>query len=399
MLFAIILCLFLFLSIFDDVIYFILYYFVYRFSGAHIKPTSDKSYDPAMYHQNNIFTTTLRTYENYLFNKQINTPQSALESNVSRLNIENKLITKELECITTNELDKFLSLTNNKRRPLVIKGFLKNSNAYKVWSSDYFKNNYYNTKLLTLDVTKNKNKDKAYTSFNQKLECEYIKLGESIDNMLNSKDKSVYLNNVTEIFSLHPELISDLNLDILKNIDRSINSETWLKVNMFMGGPGTGSSLHCAAGGNFFFNVVGKKRWILIDPKYSKFLRSTPEKNFAFVISGYDIEDPNNFQYLNNIPKCEVILEPGDLLYIPPFFWHYVKNETDFTIGCAIRDHTVYYQSFMNNPIFFLMSPYKFSMNPYILSVVEYFKGRSFLVNESMKSDKYVMESLTGEIK
>jgi len=374
------------------IIYFCLYFMVYRFSGAHEKPTADSAYDPAMKHQNNIFTRMLRYYESIIF-----------DNYSAGINPETKkLLRMDLPIMTVgpnNTINKamFMQLTNNKRRPVVLKKFFADSTACTKWSSDFFAQTYGETKLLT--IAKNDNfKGSAYTPFNQKLDCQYIKLSDSIRNMVNATDKATYINNVTEIFSLHPELIDDLDLDRLESIDTSINSKSWLKVNLFMGGPRTGSSLHCAAGGNFFFNVAGQKKWVLVDPSYSNCMHATPEKAFSFVISGHDIETLEEFGTHNAvIPKYEVILEPGDMLYIPPWWWHYVHNETDFTIGCAIRDHTVYWQSFLNNPTYFLMSPYAYSMNPIILKIVELWAGRDYMVNTSMQSDKYIVESLTGE--
>lgn len=210
-------------------------------------------------------------------------------------------------------------------------------------------------------------------------------------------EEGYYINNVTEIFQQYPQLINELGLDAIKRIDDSINQESWLKVNMFMGGPETGSSLHCAVGGNFFFNVHGKKRWILIDPKYTRFLRSTPSENFSFVISGLDLQNPEHSSIINDyIPKYEVVLEAGDTLFIPPWWWHYVHNETPFTIGCAVRDHTVYWQSVYNNPMFMFMSPYIYKLNPMLLKCVEFIKGRDYLLETSMKSDKYIMKDLAG---
>jgi len=210
--------------------------------------------------------------------------------------------------------------------------------------------------------------------------------------MLEGKE-ILYVNNVTQIFHDYPNLVDELNLDTLKTAEPKISPKTWLKINLFMGGPGTGSSLHCAVGGNFFFNVHGRKKWVLIHPKYSKFLKSTPSKDFEFVISGYDME--NQSEILKKIPKYEVILEPGDVLYVASWWWHYVKNMTDFTIGCSVRDHSAYWQSFKNNPMFMLMSPYPIRINPLILKLAKLIKGREYLLESSMKSDQDIVHNLT----
>ncbi len=361
--------------------YYTIYYMFYNFSGAHNKPTSDSKYDPSVEHQNSYFYKLVRDFEKKEYKKNMaNNPN---QKNKPLPEIDYKDVNKDL----------FLKLTKNKTVPIVIRGLIKDTDAIKKWSPHYFRNKYGDTKLLNIKKG-NQLKENAYTSFTQKIDASEVSIRDSIDNMLDKNSQSYYINNVTEIFTKHPELVDDLNLNKLKKLDDSINKDNWLKINMFMGGHNTGSSLHCAVGGNFFFNVYGKKKWILIDPKYSKYLKSTPSKDFAFVISGYDIENPT--KELKKIPKYEVVLEPGDVLFNAPWWWHYVKNETDFTIGCAIRDHTLYKQSFSNNPMYMWMSNYKWRLNPLFLKFANYVKGYDYLKNKSMESDKDIVDHLTG---
>ena len=354
--------------------YWLAYYLSYKFAGAHEKPTSDSSYDPKLAHTNHRFTRWLRGME---------------ESTYSHLKLE-QADPLPLPTIDASNAEMFNFRSDNKTCPVVIKGLIKDTDAVKNWSAEHFQEKYGDTKLLTL--RKPANTGGAYTSFNESLDFTHIPLKDSIKDMLEGKE-ILYVNNVTQIFHDYPNLVDELNLDTLKTAEPKISPKTWLKINMFMGGPGTGSSLHCAVGGNFFFNVHGRKKWVLIHPKYSKFLKSTPSKDFEFVISGYDME--NQSEILKKIPKYEVILEPGDVLYVASWWWHYVKNMTDFTIGCSVRDHSAYWQSFKNNPMFMLMSPYPIRINPLILKLAKLIKGREYLLESSMKSDQDIVHNLT----
>ena len=142
----------------SDIIYFMLYFLMYKFSGAHEKPTSDKSYDPSMKHQNNIFTRLLRLYERFLFWFYYRNNDK----------ITNKLISENPPIMLYYDKDLFQKLSHNKTRPVIIKGLINGSIAQTTWSADYFKNNYGGTKLYTLE--KNESfKGNAYQSFNQKI--------------------------------------------------------------------------------------------------------------------------------------------------------------------------------------------------------------------------------------
>ena len=358
--------------------YWLAYYLTHKFSGAHEKPTSDSSYDPKMVHANHRLTKWLRkleesTYSELEFNQPTNLPLPSIDA--SQLNTEI-----------------FSFLSQNKTRPVVIKGLIKDTVAVKTWGPKHFQEKYGNTKLLTLRKPDDK-EGGAYTSFNDSLDFKNISLKDSIEGMLGEKE-TLYVNNVTQIFHDHPNLVDELELDRLQKVEPKISPETWLKINLFMGGPETGSSLHCAVGGNLFFNVTGRKKWVLIHPKYSKFLKSTPSQDFEFVISGYDVENPS--EILKKIPKYEVILEPGDVLYVASWWWHFVKNMTDFTIGCAVRDHSAYWQSFKNNPMYMWMSPYPINLNPLLLKLAKLIKGRDYLLNRSMRSDQDIVHNLTN---
>jgi len=362
-------------------IYWLSYYLYYKLSGAHRKPASDSKYDPEIAHNNHFLCKLIRKQEEKLYSGLRHTQTAKL-----------KLPTIEAQDINP-ELFQFLS--RKKTTPVVLRGLIKDSEAVSNWSAEYFSEKYGDISVLTLRKPEDM-QGTAYTSFNRALDFKNLVLRDSIESMCNGKE-TLYINNITQIFYNNPELVDQLDLDNIQRVSPGVDSKNWLKINMFMGGPGTGSSLHCAVGGNFFFNVHGRKKWILIDPKYSRFLKSTPSKEFEFVISGHDIENPS--EILQKIPKYEVILEPGDVLFVAPWWWHQVTNITDFTIGCSVRDHSVYWPSFKNNPMYMLMSPYPLNLNPWALKLAEKIKGRDYLLNRSMASEDDIVHNLTNYTK
>lgn len=369
------------MNLFYQILYSIIYFFFHNFSGAGNKPQSDKYYD----NKNQIKRENCKLYK--------------ITRWFERLSWSNQLFkypTKtslDLPIVYIDQItpEVFNLLTNNKTKPIVIRGLIKDTTAFNKWNPTYFQENYGDIEVITLD--NKKTGMRAYTSFAIPLGQNKNNLYDIIEDMKNPKDtKCTYINNVTSIFNDCPKLLEDLELDKLKYIDEKININTVLKVNLFMGPVTTGSSLHCAVGGNFFFNIYGHKRWILIDPKYTPYLSSTPAHNFSFVISGEDVENPS--ELLQKIPKYEIILEPGDVLFNPPWWWHAVHNE-DFTIACAIRDHTCYLQSLYNNPVFMLNSPYWWKLNPWFLKIIKYIKGHDWLLQKSLKSDQGVADAMS----
>jgi hypothetical protein len=248
-------------------------------------------------------------------------------------------------------IEKFIKLTNNFTTPLVVKNFLKDSVAVKKWDLDFFANKYGDTKLPVIENA-DINEHKNYINSKTPEKYKYITMKEFTDSI--KQGKKVYINNVSRIFGEHPELLNDLDLGkIKKYTGEDIKDEVHI-TNLFFGGKGTGTSLHCSITGNFFYNIKGKKLWYLIDPKYTKYLRPILSRTGLFAVSLLDICTSKQGDYPLSIPRYEVLLEEGDMLFNPPWYWHAITNKTDYTIACANR-FTNFWSGFKNNPLFTLI--------------------------------------------
>jgi len=79
---------------------------------------------------------------------------------------------------------------------------------------------------------------------------------------------------------------------------------------------------------NFFLQLHGRKRFTVISPQYFDEVYPFPiEARFSH-ISEVDAEkpDPARHPRFAGVPRSEVVLEPGDLLFLPPFWWHHVRS-------------------------------------------------------------------------
>lgn len=237
---------------------------------------------------------------------------------------------------------KFIKLTNNFTTPLVVKGFVKNSPATQNWSPQYLSENYGSTQLPTIENANIKNNlSSAFSEYN------YITVKDAMHNIINGG--KMYVNNVSRIFGYHPELLDDLDLDQIKKYSGIDLKNSNNVTHMFIGGKNTGTTLHTSYTGNFFFNVKGQKKWILIDSKYSRYLQPILSKTGLFSVSKIEVfKDDTTINYF---PRYEFTLEEGDLLFNPPWWWHAVKNETEYTIGCANR-FSSFRVGMKNNPLY-----------------------------------------------
>jgi hypothetical protein len=170
--------------------------------------------------------------------------------------------------------------------------------------------------------------------------CDMIKRGEQI-----------YINNFHSIFIDCKVLQDDLDLKKLNDITPIKYVDT---SHLFFGPKGTGTTLHCAMKSNVFYNVKGKKKWTFIDPKYSEYMSAVLSNNGFFVVSKLNYFKDKSL--LRGVPKFEYILEEGDVLFNPSWWWHCVENITDYTIGVANRSELGFELYDNNNHIFTINS-------------------------------------------
>jgi hypothetical protein len=82
-----------------------------------------------------------------------------------------------------------------------------------------------------------------------------------------------------------------------------------------------------------FCQVVGRKRWFFMDPKYSANM---------FPLRGGKVNMMTGNRNMGQLQKHLHIrhadIEAGDLLYNPDWEWHTIKNYEGLSIGCPIRE-------------------------------------------------------------
>jgi hypothetical protein len=164
-------------------------------------------------------------------------------------------------------------------------------------------------------------------------------LSDAIDDILNPKTETRYAHNIANIFNEHPDLEAMLELErFLPHLGPGRHMGTHL----FIGGPGTGTAFHCANNLNVFMNVYGRKEWHFVHPKYSFWMYAELQKNGSAADSPIDhnksaAEQSDNYPLFQQVPVYSAVLEPGDVMINPPWWWHAINNKTDATIACAVR--------------------------------------------------------------
>lgn len=292
----------------------------------------------------------LNTFENHIINKYL--PSSPIQPS-------------PIPTIQASDLSdtSFKQLSNNGRSPILIKGYMKNTPAVNLWNLDYLKDAIHDFPINVINPS-------------PQLTIENIPFNHFVDRI----DDPLYCNNNHTIIGNFPTLFKDLNPDFNRLVKtlKSVDLKYVHIANLFIGynNPDkkcTGSNMHSGGSGNFFCMITGQKHWTLIDPRYSCLLKGRVASSGIHAQTLFDMdkeltEVPEIFQRL---PRYEVELEPGDILWNAPWWWHRIRNDSGLSIGMAIRNNKVTKLNLQNNLTYTLSGHTYLFYNSLLIKIYE----------------------------
>ncbi|WP_136466600.1 cupin-like domain-containing protein [Flagellimonas onchidii] len=201
------------------------------------------------------------------------------------------------------------------KKPVLIKGFAKKWPAYEKWSFDFFANLEIQDQI-EMEIGNVLNKD---TQLEQKDVKKYLE--QVRDKGMEDADDKTYLT-AYQIFEEFPKLLNHVDFSYLNRVTVNDVPAVWI------GPKGTITGLHADDHNNMLAQIVGKKLMIVASPKYKRNVYPSKKFDLGAVLSQVDINnyDEEKFPEFRNIEFLKVELEPGDVLYNPRDWWHYVKS-------------------------------------------------------------------------
>ena len=136
-----------------------------------------------------------------------------------------------------------------------------------------------------------------------------------------------------ELLDTYPSLRQDIDLSFVKRFGHTNERIPWQRnilAKMYVGGPGTATSFHCAGISNLFVQMYGEKKWVLISPQCTPFMYPASNRGINWQ-SRVDFREPDyeSCPLYRFVDRYETVLEAGDVLWNPPFVWHGVLNLTE----------------------------------------------------------------------
>ena len=250
---------------------------------------------------------------------------------LDKQNISEDRLDLEVDTYHFNDInsEKFFQEYLLKGKPVVVKR--ESVDREDLFSDRYFLEHYGDTKVSIDDV-------KTGTRFVRTLR-DYL--------LDNDPDRVEYIRTSYNFTLENPDFVEKLNpqqFDAYMSGNGAKNS-CYLFSELFLGkSKKTGTSFHCANGNNLFFMVRGQKKWTFVHPDYTWLLYPLLNDPMRYVMSEIISEVTSLPEAMDKIyplwkscPKYTVVLEPGDILLSPSWYWHTVENITDTTMAMATR--------------------------------------------------------------
>jgi hypothetical protein len=220
-----------------------------------------------------------------------------------------------------------------RNQPVILTSLMGDWPAMKKWCPDYFSGHYGH---IPVEITRGREKDQDYEKDFRKTVAT-IPFGEFIEQIKQqTSSNDIYLVARNYFFS-NPRLRT-LRDDIIPPGEIIDSSFEGLQNMKFWFGPrGTVTPLHHDKHSILFCQVSGRKHFKMI-PSFE-----LPKiYNTARYYSEVDPEhpDPEKFPLFPNASVADIIVGPGDILFIPAGWWHWVRS-LDISISVTFSNFQV----------------------------------------------------------
>lgn len=224
--------------------------------------------------------------------------------------------------------EEFLRDYYSRNRPVILTGLMQNWKAPSLWTPEYLKARYGSE---TVEITAERDSDPMY-EFNIENHNRKVLFSDYVDMVTDRGESNDYYliarNHVLEQKGM---------IGLLEDIEafpEYLNAKTPENIRLWFGPAGAVSQLHCDTTNVLMAQVYGRKRIKLIPSNQLHLVYS-----LRGTYSQVDCENPDYEKYplFKNATTIELLLEPGEVLFLPVGWWHHVRA-LDISISLSMVD-------------------------------------------------------------
>jgi hypothetical protein len=232
-------------------------------------------------------------------------------------------------------------------QPVILSRIMRNWKATALWDPAYLRN-LCGDELV--EVMSGRNSDPHY-EMNLSSHKKLLPFSQYVDLVLTSGETNDFYMTANNHFfetSAGQKLLEDISVFPEYLDPDRLQGHAFL----WFGPAGTVTPLHHDTSNILFAQVHGRKNFTLISPNQTPLVY-----NEIGVFSEVDCGEPNFDKYpaFQKVHKREVILAPGQVLFIPVGWWHYVRA-LDVSISVSFTNFKVPNSYHWDNPQGFLRS-------------------------------------------
>uniref|UniRef100_K7FVA8 JmjC domain-containing protein 5 n=1 Tax=Pelodiscus sinensis TaxID=13735 RepID=K7FVA8_PELSI len=210
------------------------------------------------------------------------------------------------------------------QKPVVLEGIVDHWSCMKKWSVDYLRQ-IAGCRTVPVEV------GSRYTD--EEWSQTLMTINDFIDQYIVTKSNNIGYLAQHQLFDQIPELKQDICIPDYCSLGEG--EEDDITINAWFGPEGTISPLHQDPQQNFLVQVIGRKYIWLCSPQESENLYPH-ETQLLHNTSQVDVEEPDlvKFPKFEQVKFQACILTPGQVLFIPVKYWHYVRSlDVSFSVS------------------------------------------------------------------